>query len=79
MYTATFTISDADNDTMSFQIASSNTSLIPITTISITNIDSVYTLNYSVVNNQTETTTMDQLKERQVTLCNRQAAKNCYL
>lgn len=50
--TVTFTISDADNDTMSFQITSSNTALIPITNISITNIDSIYTISYTSVNNQ---------------------------
>jgi uncharacterized repeat protein (TIGR03803 family) len=57
-YTANFTISDADNDTMSFQITSSNPSLIPITNISITNSGSVYTIYYTSVNNQTGTTTI---------------------
>jgi uncharacterized repeat protein (TIGR03803 family) len=51
--TVAFTITDADNDTMSFQITSSNTALIPITNISITNIDSVYTINYTSLNSQT--------------------------
>ena len=57
-YTAGFTISDADNDTMSFQITSSNPSLIPVTNISITNVGSAYTINYSGVTNQTGTTTI---------------------
>jgi uncharacterized repeat protein (TIGR03803 family) len=56
--TATFTINDADNDTMSFQIASSNASLIPVTNISITHVGSAYTLNYSGITNQTGTTTI---------------------
>ena len=50
--TTTFTISDADNDTMSFQIVSSDTSLISPANISISNVDSVYTINYTSVNNQ---------------------------
>jgi uncharacterized repeat protein (TIGR03803 family) len=57
-YTTTFTISDADKDTMNFQIESSNIALIPIANISITNIDSVYTINYTSANNQTGTTTI---------------------
>ena len=56
--TATFTLSDADNDTMSFQISSSNTALISVTNISITNIDSVYTITYTGIANQTGTTTL---------------------
>ncbi len=50
--TVSFTISDADNDTMSFQIASSDISLIPLANISITNVDSTYTINYTSINNQ---------------------------
>jgi uncharacterized repeat protein (TIGR03803 family) len=50
--TVTFIISDADNDTMSFQMTSSNTALIPVANISITNTDSVYTINYTIIGNQ---------------------------
>lgn len=52
---ATFIINDADHDTMSFQIASLDTTLIPVTNIAITNIDSVYTIHYKPANNQTGT------------------------
>ncbi len=48
----TFTLSDADNDTMSFQIASSDTNLISLQNISISNVDSNYTISYSNTNNQ---------------------------
>lgn len=53
---ATFTISDADQDTMQFQISSSNIALIPVANISITNIDSNYTLHYSPLASQSGTT-----------------------
>jgi hypothetical protein len=56
--TATFNINDADLDTMSFQISSSNASLIPVANISITNVNSVYTISYSGIANQTGTTTL---------------------
>ncbi len=50
--TANFTLSDADNDSMRFQITSTNTALIPVQNISITNIDSNYTLTYTSTTNQ---------------------------
>lgn len=53
-----FTISDADMDTMNFQITSSNISLLPISNIMISNIDSNYTLQYTPVSNQTGNTTI---------------------
>ena len=52
----TFTISDADQDTMQFQITSSNIALIPVANISITNMDSNYTLHYSPLASQSGTT-----------------------
>lgn len=56
--TATFTISDADMDTMSFQITSSNPSLISVANISVTNVNSDYTITYTNINNQTGVTTI---------------------
>lgn len=44
--TVTFTITDLDLDTMDFTITSSNDTLLPSSNISITNIDSIYTLTY---------------------------------
>lgn len=52
----TFTISDADLDTMQFQIISSNIALIPVANISITNVDSNYTLHFVPLANQAGTT-----------------------
>jgi uncharacterized repeat protein (TIGR03803 family) len=57
-HTATFTLSDLDNDTMSFQISSSDTNLISLQNISISNVDTTYTITYSSVNNQTGVSTL---------------------
>lgn len=43
---ATFTIHDADNDTIHFTITSSDTSLIHPQNISVSHVDSVYTLHF---------------------------------
>jgi len=51
--TATFTINDADLDTMSFQITSSNPGLIPVVNISVTNLNNLYTITYSSSTDQT--------------------------
>lgn len=56
--TATFTINDANLDTISFQISSSNTGLIPVANISVTNVNSDYTISYSSINNQAGTSTL---------------------
>ena len=56
--TATFTINDADLDTMSFQITSSNPGLIPVVNISVTNLNNLYTITYSSSTNQTGITTL---------------------
>jgi uncharacterized repeat protein (TIGR03803 family) len=50
--TAVFVITDADKDIMSYQIVSSNTALLPIQNIVITNVDSLYTLTYAPLSNQ---------------------------
>lgn len=50
--TAQFIITDADADTMSFQITSSNIALLPIQNIAITNVDSLYTITYLPLPNQ---------------------------
>ena len=56
--TANFTINDANLDTISFQISSSNTGLIPVANISVTNVNSDYTISYSSINNQAGTSTL---------------------
>jgi len=61
--TATFTLNDADLDTIDFQIASSNPALLAITNISVTNVDSIYTITYSGINNQTGATTLSFIAE----------------
>ncbi|UAY52024.1 T9SS type A sorting domain-containing protein [Ferruginibacter albus] len=52
-HTTNFTLSDADNDSMLFRIASSNTALIPKQNILITHTDSTYTITYTSSANQT--------------------------
>ncbi len=54
----TFIITDADMDTMNFQITSSNPTLLPPSNISITNMDSLYTLSYFAIANQSGTATI---------------------
>jgi uncharacterized repeat protein (TIGR03803 family) len=61
--TATFTINDADLDTMSFQITSSNPTLIPVANISITNVGSIYTITYSSINNQAGAATLSLIAD----------------
>jgi uncharacterized repeat protein (TIGR03803 family) len=47
-----FTISDADMDTMHFVLSSSNSVLMPLANMNISYIDSLYTLSYSNTPNQ---------------------------
>ncbi|MFT3680514.1 MAG: T9SS type A sorting domain-containing protein [Ferruginibacter sp.] len=54
----TFTINDADLDTMHFKISSNNTALLPLTNIAVTNTGNLYTITYFGNANQTGTTTI---------------------
>ncbi|MFT3683267.1 MAG: T9SS type A sorting domain-containing protein [Ferruginibacter sp.] len=56
--TASFKITDADEDTMHFTISSTNTTLLPLQNISVTHTDSVYTIAYYGTNNQTGSSTI---------------------
>lgn len=49
----TFTITDTDADTMHFQITSSNTGLLPVSNIAVTNVGTIYTITYFGNTNQT--------------------------
>lgn len=51
-----FKITDADLDTMHFQINSSNSALLPAANISISNVDSIYTLHYTPALNESGST-----------------------
>jgi trimeric autotransporter adhesin len=54
----TFTITDADADTMRFHIISSNAGLLPVANIAVTNAGNVYTISYFGNANQTGTATI---------------------
>ncbi len=54
----TFTITDADADTMHFNISSSNNSLLPVANIAVTSTGNVYTITYLGSANQTGTATI---------------------
>lgn len=54
----TFTINDADLDTMNFQITSSNPGLIPLANISVSNLNTIYTITFSSIANQSGVTTL---------------------
>lgn len=54
----TLTITDADLDTMHFHISSSNSGLLPVANIAVTNTGNVYTITYFGNANQTGTATI---------------------
>ncbi|MFT3683283.1 MAG: T9SS type A sorting domain-containing protein [Ferruginibacter sp.] len=56
--TASFKITDADDDTMHFIISSSNAALLPVQNIAVTHTDSIYTITYAGANNQTGNSTI---------------------